>query len=118
MEQSEIIAGVAGDLYAAEAAVDEAIVKATSLIQTMIAARAELSLAATVAAGSQTKVMETLAALGQAREAITEAHTEMAKDHRRMGWGVYAAGPVNKPPEDGKPIRVINSAESSHLRVA
>jgi hypothetical protein len=112
MDKNEVIAGLAGDLYAAEAAVDEAIVKATTLVQAMIAARTELSVAATVGAGAQAKAMESLAALGQAREAVTAAHTEMARDHRRMGWGVYAAGPVNKPPEDGRPIEIYDQAPS------
>lgn len=117
MDNNEVIAGLAGDLYAAEAAVDEAIVKATTLVQAMIAARTELSVAATVGAGAQAKAMESLAALGQAREAVTGAHTEMARDHRRMGWGVYAAGPVNKPPEDGRPIEWAHHKRET-LRVA
>jgi len=41
--------------------------------------------------------------LGGAREAIVASHSEMAKDHRRMGWGTYAIGQLDKYPEDAPP---------------
>jgi hypothetical protein len=104
MDRIEVVEGLAAELYASEAAVDAAIVRTTALVQSLIEARANLSMSAVVASGSQTKMMETLAALGQAREAIVAAHAEMQKDHRKMGWGTFAAGPMNKPPEDGRPI--------------
>lgn len=114
MDKTETVAGMANDLYATEAAVDAAIAQATTLIQTMISARSTLSLSAICGAGSQAKVMETLAVLGQAREAIVAAHVEMSREHRKMGWGVYAAGPMDKPPEDGRPIQTV----TPQLRVA
>lgn len=99
MDRTEVIAGVASELYATENAVDIAIAQATSLVQAMIAGRSTLSVSAIAGSGSQAKAMEAIAALGVAREAIVAAHQEMARDHRRMGWGVYAAGPMNKPDE-------------------
>ena len=103
MDKSEIIAGVANELYASEAAIDAAIAQATTLVQTLVAARAPLNASAVAGSQSQTKMVEAIAALGQAREAMVGAHQELARDHRRMGWGVYAAGPINKPDyEDGR----------------
>jgi hypothetical protein len=35
------------------------------------------------------------------------SHEELAKDHRRMGWGTYAVGVLDKPAETGpeqKPV--------------
>lgn len=103
MDKSEIIAGVANELYASEAAIDAAIAQATTLVQTLVAARAPLNASAVAASQSQTKMVEAIAALGQAREAMVGAHQELARDHRRMGWGTFAAGPMDKPDyEDGR----------------
>lgn len=104
MDRSEVIASVAGDLYATEKAVDAAITQATTLVQSMIGARAALSVSPVAGATSQAKAMETIAALSTAREAIVACHAELQKDHRRMGWGVYAAGPVDKPDDWETPV--------------
>ncbi|RZJ90306.1 MAG: hypothetical protein EON88_18735 [Brevundimonas sp.] len=114
MERTEIIAGVAGDLYATELAVDAAITQAATLIQSMISGRTALNVSAVAGTGSQAKAMEALTALGAAREAIVACHGELQKDHRKMGWGTYAAGPVNKP-DDGV---TTEEAKVARLRVA
>lgn len=111
MDRNEVIASVAGDLYAAEKAIDDAIAQATNLVQSMIAARAALSVSAVAGAGSQAKAVEAIAALSAARDAAVACHNELAKDHRRLGYGTYAAGPLAKPDEwDSRPM--------GHLRVA
>lgn len=116
MDRTEVITAVAGDLYATEKAVDAAITQATTLVQSMIGARAALSISPVAGAVSQAKAMETIAALSSAREAIVACHAELQKDHRRMGWGVYAAGPVDKPDDWETPM---GGGVSSHLtRVA
>lgn len=97
MNRSEVVASVAGELNATENAIDAAIAQATTLIQSMIGARAELSLSPVAGSSSQAKAMETIALLGTAREAIVACHSEMQKDHRKLGWGIYAVGPLNKP---------------------
>lgn len=116
MDRSEAVANVAADLYATEKAVDDAILHATSLIQSMIAGRAALNLSPVSGAESQAKVMETLAALSSARECIVASHAEMQKDHRRMGWGTFAAGPTGKPKDaDDSPMV---GGKVAQLRVA
>jgi len=111
MQRNEVIAAVAGDLHSAEKAIDDAIVQATALVQSMIGARSALNVSAVTGTMSQAKAMEAIAALSAAREAIVASHNELAKDHRRMGYGVYAAGPLSKPDEwDDRPM--------GHLRVA
>ena len=104
MDRTKVVAGVAEGLYSTERAIDGAITQATTLVQSMIGARTVLELSPIAAAGSQSKVMETLAALGVARDAIVACHDEMQKDHRRMGWGIYALGPMNKPDDNTRPI--------------
>ena len=117
MDRSEVIASVAGDLYATEKAIDAAITQATTLVQSMIGARAALSISPVAGAVSQAKAVETIAALSTAREAVVACHAELQKDHRRMGWGVYATGPVDKPDDWETPMRP--GGVSNHLtRVA
>ncbi|MFN4040472.1 MAG: hypothetical protein ACK4I0_02275 [Brevundimonas sp.] len=115
MDRTEVVAGVAGDLYATEKAVDAAITHATTLVQSMIGARVALDVSPVAGSGSQAKALEAIAALGVARQAVVACHAELQKDHRRMGWGVYAAGPVNKPDDWETPI---GSRPTGHLRVA
>ena len=99
MNRVETVAGVAKELHATEQAIDAAITQATTLVQSLIGARAALSLSPVVAAEAQTKAMNAITALSAARTAIVESHVEMQKDHRRMGWGIFASGPVGKFPE-------------------
>lgn len=97
MNKAEVIASVAGDLNSAEQSLDTAIAQATTLIQSMIGARTALSLSPVSGAGSQARAMEAIAAMAAAREALIACHGELAKDHRRLGYGVYAVGILNKP---------------------
>ena len=97
MNKAEVIASVAGDLNSAEQSLDTAIAQATTLIQSMIGARNVLSLSPISGAGSQARAMEAIAAMATAREALVACHEELAKDHRRLGYGVYASGHMNKP---------------------
>ena len=103
MNKTEVIASVAGDLNSAEQSLDTAIAQATTLIQSMIGARTALTLSPVAGAVSQGKAMEAVAALATAREALVACHEELAKDHRRLGYGVYAIGHRNKPAEASPP---------------
>ncbi|MHC3127418.1 hypothetical protein OB03_09035 [Brevundimonas sp. GN22] len=106
MDRTEVVTSISSELYATEQSVDAAIAHAAAMVQAMIAGRNQLSISPVAGTASQSKAMATIAALSAAREAIVECHAEMQKDHRRMGWGVYAAGPVDKPLEwDDTPIR-------------
>lgn len=120
MDRTETINQVAAELHASEKAIDAAIVQATTLIQSMIGARASLSLSPVAGADSQARAMETIAALSAAREAVVACHNELARDHRRMGYGVYNVGPLDKPDdaEYGRPQKPsVESAASKHLKV-
>lgn len=99
MTNTEVIASVAGDLDAAEMSVDAALARVTTLVQAMIGARTALNVSPMAGAVSQAKALEAIASLGAARQAMVECHQELAKDHRRLGYGVYADG--WKPKGDG-----------------
>lgn len=104
MDRTQVIASVAGDLYATEKAVDAAITASTTLVQSMIGARTLLKVSPVSGAVAQAKAIETIAALSAAREAIVACHAELQKDHRRQGYGIYAAGPMDKPDDWETPI--------------
>jgi hypothetical protein len=102
MDKAQVIASVAGDLNATEQSVDAAITRATTLVQAMIGSRQALNLSPVAGAESQAKALEAIAALGVARQAMVACHEELAKDHRRLGFGVYA-GFQDKPKETTRP---------------
>ena len=98
MTKTEIIASVADDLYVSEQALDAAIARATTLVQSMIASRASLNVSAVAGAEAQSKALEAIASLGVARQAMVACHEHLAKDHRRLGFGAFA-GPFEDKPE-------------------
>lgn len=97
MNQVEVIASVADELYASEQALDAAIAQATSLVQSMISSRAVLNVSAVAGAEAQTKALEAIASLGVARQAMVACHEHLAKDHRRLGFGAFAGPWMDKP---------------------
>lgn len=97
MDRTETINALAGELHATEKSIDAAIIQATTLVQAFIGARTTLSLSPVAGAESQAKAMATIAALSAARETIVACHAEMARDHRRMGYGTFNVGPLDKP---------------------
>ena len=115
MNKAEVIASVASDLNSAEQSLDTAIAQATTLIQSMIGARTVLSLSPISGAGSQARAMDAIAAMATAREALVACHEELAKDHRRLGYGVYATGHMNKPEESRSPT-TGEATRASRLR--
>lgn len=106
MDKAQVIASVAGDLNATEKSVDEAIARATTLVQAMIGARSALSLSPVAAADAQSKALEAIAALASARQAMVACHEELAKDHRRLGYGTYLGDGLNKG-KDKETVPVI-----------
>ena len=112
MDKAQVIASVAGDLNATEQAVDAAIARATTLVQSMIGSRSALNLSPVMGAEAQAKALEAIAALGVARQAAVACHEELAKDHRRMGYGVYASAGQDKGVDRPKTVG------ERHLRVA
>lgn len=102
MDKAQVIASLAGDLKATEHSVDEAITRATTLVQAMIGSRAAMNVSPVVGAEAQAKAMEAIAALAAARQAMVACHDELAKDHRRMGYGVYA-GSESKTGDSTRP---------------
>lgn len=99
MNKVEVIASVADELYASEQALDAAIAHATTLVQSMISSRAALNVSACAGAEAQSKALEAIASLGIARQAMVACHEQLAKDHRRLGFGAFAGPFQDKYPE-------------------
>jgi hypothetical protein len=104
MSKTEVIASLAGDLNSTEHAVDAAIAHATTLVQSMIGSRSAMNLSPVVGAEAQARALEAIAALGSARQAMVGCHQELAKDHRRMGYGVYAGAEDKTSTGDRPPV--------------
>lgn len=100
MDKLEVMRTVVDDLYATERSIDDAIAQSTDFVATMIQARRDVNLSAVVGAEAQSKMMEAVAALGVARNAVVAAHADLAKVQRLVGLGHVATGPVDKPEED------------------
>lgn len=95
--------GVLADLHATEAAIDTAMVEATRLMQTLIAARQELGLAATFGNAALSRVAATVGELSQARGEIVSAHEELNELRLRMGMRTSMVGVLDKPAEGVDP---------------
>ncbi len=90
---------VAGGLFEAEAAIDQALNKTAVLAASIPSARAEAGLSAIYGQSAIERLSETLAALTQARRGIVEAHKELAIVQRQVGLGAVAYGDdATKPP--------------------
>ena len=100
MDKLEVMRTVVDDLYATERSIDDAIAQSTDFIATLIQSRRDVNLSAVVGAEAQSKMMEAVAGLAAARNAVVAAHADLAKVQRLVGLGHVATGPVDKPEEE------------------
>lgn len=112
MNKVEVVKSIAGKLFAAEEAVDMAMVRNTQLLEGIITGRRELNVAATTAELAQTRVAEAIAALSEARRAVMAAHAGLKNVQVRLGVDDNDFGPLDKPEEDAPKKPNVN------LRVA
>jgi hypothetical protein len=89
---------IAADLHAAENAIDDAIVKIAKLAVTLPTSRIETRMSAIVGQDAVAKVTEAVAAAGQVRQMLTEAHHALSETQKQVGLGarMFGAG-VEKP---------------------
>lgn len=96
MEKVFVAQRVANKLFATENAVDAAMVQAAELMSDMLKARKDLGLSAVVGDKASAKLVEALAALGEARTAMVDMHNELAEVKLRVGIRTKLAGVENK----------------------
>jgi dGTP triphosphohydrolase len=93
---------IATDLHAAEDAIDQAIIKLAQLASTLPIARIETNMSAVVGQDAVSKVTQAVAAAGQVRQMVTDAHAALSETQREVGLGarMFGAG-THKPRENG-----------------
>ncbi|WP_421731290.1 hypothetical protein [Brevundimonas sp.] len=90
---------LAGQLFAAEAAIDAALTETASLIAMFPAARAEALLSAVVGQRAFHTTAAAVSALTEARGQLVATHHTLSALARRMGLETLAVGPLDKPRE-------------------
>ena len=113
MEKVFVAQRVANKLFATENAVDAAMVEAAELMADMLKARKDIGLSAVVGDRASAKLVEALAALGQARSAMVEMHGELNDVRLRIGVRTKMAGIEDKPPETTRgmaPVHAVRDA--------
>ena len=99
MDKVFVAQRIATKLFATENAVDAAMVEAAELMADLLKARKDIGLSAVVGDRASAKLVEALAALGEARSAMVEMHTELNDVKLRIGVRPKMIGIEDKPPE-------------------
>nr|WP_232793378.1 hypothetical protein [Caulobacter hibisci] len=89
-------------MFATENAIDTAMVNAAELMSDMLKARKDLGLSAVVGDKASAKLVEAMAALGEARSAMVGMHNELSEVKLRVGIRTKLAGVENKSEELGE----------------
>lgn len=89
---------IAADLHDAENAIDDAIVKIATLAVTLPTSRIETRMSAIVGQDAVAKVTEAVAAAGQVRQMLADAHHALSVTQKQVGLGarMFGAG-MEKP---------------------
>jgi len=113
LEKVFVAQRVANKLFATENAVDAAMVEAAELMADMLKARKDIGLSAVVGDRASAKLVEALAALGQARSAMVEMHGELNDVKLRIGVRTKMAGIEDKPPETTRGMAPVHSVRDA-----
>ncbi|MDZ4110141.1 MAG: hypothetical protein U1E18_11155 [Brevundimonas sp.] len=103
MTRSDIGQALALRLYAAESAIDAALIQTARLAAYLPEARAEAYLSAVTGQKAFEDTAQSVLALSEARGHIVRTHGRLAALARALGLDALAVGPVDKP-EDEPPI--------------
>jgi hypothetical protein len=89
---------IASDLHEAEEAIDLAIIKLAKLAGTLPVARMQTNMSAIVGQDAVAKVTKAVAAAGQVRQMVSDAHEALSETQRQVGLGarMFGAG-THKP---------------------
>ena len=110
MDKQIIAKDLAAELFASEAAIDEAFAQVGRLAHQLSCARRDMGLAATVGDAAFTAVGQSLALLAQARGEVVRAHEELAKVQRKVGLEEVAFGGLEKPDHERRPLPKAEAA--------
>jgi hypothetical protein len=88
---------LAARLYAAESAIDQALIETANLAAALPAARAEAWLSVVTGQRAFEGAAATIGALAEARAHIIQTHKTLSALARTLGLEVLAVGPLDKP---------------------
>lgn len=91
---------LANRLYAAEAAIDQALIATANLAATLPSARANAWLSAVTGQTAFEGAAATIGALAEARGHIIRTHKTLSALARKLGLEILAVGPLDKPGDD------------------
>ncbi|NQE63789.1 hypothetical protein [Caulobacter sp. RHG1] len=94
---------VAEALFAAEKAIDTAIAQTANLAGLMPTTRQDARLSAIVGQEALMRAIETMQALGVARQNIVETHKQLSVAQRDIGLGAVAFGNAGEKPDSVPP---------------
>lgn len=97
MSRLSVGEALAARLYAAETAIDHAMIETATLAAALPAARAEAWVSAVTGQKAFEGTAAAIAALARARAHIVQTHTTLASLARKLGLEALAVGPVDKP---------------------
>ena len=103
MSRLSIGEALAARLYAAETAIDQALIETATLAAALPAARANAWLSAVTGQSAFAGTAGALSALSDARAHIVQTHKTLPALARKLGLETRAVGPLDKP-GDGPPI--------------
>ena len=97
MTRQSIGEALAARLYAAETAIDHALIETATLTAMLPAARADAGLSAVAGQRAFDEAAATLSALASARSHMVGTHASLAALARKLGLDALAIGPLDKP---------------------
>ena len=103
MSRLSVGEALAARLYAAESAIDQALIETATLAAALPAARADAWLSAVTGQRAFAGAAATISALAEARAHIVQTHNSLTALARKLGLEILAVGPLDKP-GDGPPI--------------
>ncbi len=103
MSRLSVGEALAARLYAAESAIDQALIETATLAAALPAARAGAWLSAVTGQRAFAGTAGAISALAKARAHIVQTHNTLTALARKLGLETLAVGPLDKP-GDGPPI--------------
>jgi dGTP triphosphohydrolase len=104
---------IAAELHDAENAVDHAIIKLAKLAGTLPVARFDTNMSAIVGQDAVAKVTQAVAAAGQVRQMVADAHQALSETQRQVGLGARMFGAGTEKPKGNAIIADRTAANES-----
>lgn len=89
---------IASELHQAEDAIDETMIRIAQLAATLPTVRRDINMSAIVGQDAMAKVAHALAAAGEVRQLLTDAHLALTVTQKEIGLGARMFGAGVKPP--------------------